>query len=811
MSEVDSSIQAIFSSQSTIRRVNFKVHGKGDYSIDVNDDLRMSDIKMLFNQAAKMTEGTYTLLYQGEEFPEDQDDYQFSTLFTEEDDPVIFEVKVNQKVVQEHEPLLAITSAKIPCTIHLDKITLFYCFTCRKAICLDCKENEHVNHEVKEKTDYVLPSKLLMEKIFKDAYNYIPDKNKDKIGEADSFSILMKNEIFVNLKSLVESMEKVCLDTIATFIKNASKIIWTTNFDQENLMQLSTNAFINLKNDIRFQKLVVDDNIYLNVDNKLKQINEFKEMRFTRNLQAYNTINSLFQPMKSVLEDMTKAAENGLKEILNRKNELMTYMDQFNKLAVDKTEQQELNELMFENLTVERLSLKKSKVYADEGRKSMNIDSKLVDEFQGRNATASVLENMKGRNSVNVDTNQNPFDYNYQFGNINEQMNILYNNSGLGSKRQKEEQNPFKEVTKTSKSRKLNSSSKKRGIRNMDELNEETQKSNLDVVIEETNNHLASKRSKSPSPLIQALNEQLHKDAQVVSNVVTELDINRVILMQPVINENKIRSVNDDGKNYEIVVDFIGEKNDIYNGRFKDGLAYCNHDKKLYVCGGEGINGQANNILIEVSSSNNKKFTARMLCPMNSSHTNHTMIAEGDYVYAIGGDQTLAVERYSISTNSWVVIASLREERSNCVPIIYNNYLYVFGGINRNGFISSVERLNLNVGTSKEIPSFENVSYGNEEVIELHFLGSAGFVDDSKVRFVGGLCGQNEFCHVGIFYDFDKNCFSTGGYEIRDNLEFIEPRMFFYGEKLIGMSKSGKALACDSEVFKDGNLSYTRI
>ena len=90
--------------------------------------------------------------------------------------------------------------------------------------------------------------------------------------------------------------------------------------------------------------------------------------------------------------------------------------------------------------------------------------------------------------------------------------------------------------------------------------------------------------------------------------------------------------------------------------------------------------------------------------PLQIGRYGHSTAAHGNYVYAMGGlsgaEYLDTVEKTTVAANgelgTWQLTTPLSQPRANFSAIHYGNYIYVLGGSNNDGYLTSVEYVTLN-------------------------------------------------------------------------------------------------------------------
>ena len=165
---------------------------------------------------------------------------------------------------------------------------------------------------------------------------------------------------------------------------------------------------------------------------------------------------------------------------------------------------------------------------------------------------------------------------------------------------------------------------------------------------------------------------------------------------------------------------------------------------------------------------------------MLNPHWNHSMIADKEKIYVIGGYNSNKCEVYDIQAKAWNELPDLLSpERQRSMLFIEKNFLYCFMGLSQNGMLDSVERLNLD-NTQK---GWERINVDNSENLILKFYG-AGIIrmsDENKILFIGGKKeNNNEEVYKRSIYEFSLDDFkmTLSDFKIENDLEFVENKLY---------------------------------
>ena len=342
--------------QVSIKKIITTVDDEKSYSIDVDTNTTFYEFKKILASAAHLLKNCFRIYLQDQEYTNDYDDNTIQEMFPDLD-PVPLRIISNKDVYEFEEELVSVRfNITVPCDAHIGKYKVLYCFTCNKSICLDCLAQAHKNHKVEEKADYLAPAQLLMNNIFSNSSLYKADTRLSKYMECVNFRSNLKINIFDNLRKLINDLEikfASCLEFFSTSEDETEK---NTNENLELLKRYCIECFIKLKNDINTKGIIIDDEIFLTVYHKLKEIERYKTEYFEENKQKYERLNALLAPFIKQVEKISEDIRIMFDNYLNK-----DMYEQFRNLIqenlVEKIQKETVNDMMFRNLGVPRKSL----------------------------------------------------------------------------------------------------------------------------------------------------------------------------------------------------------------------------------------------------------------------------------------------------------------------------------------------------------------------------------------------------------------------------------------------------------------------
>ena len=161
-----------------IIQVIFKLEDGRQYTFDVDRTTTLYETKKILSNAAHILKNSFTLYYEGQEYSKEYEEQSLQNIFPHKK-KIEFYLKLRKKEEEldenENEQISVKYNIKEPCKKHLGKFLVLYCVSCKKSICNECFSISHNNHEVEEKADYLMPAKILMERIFSNSFIFKSD------------------------------------------------------------------------------------------------------------------------------------------------------------------------------------------------------------------------------------------------------------------------------------------------------------------------------------------------------------------------------------------------------------------------------------------------------------------------------------------------------------------------------------------------------------------------------------------------------------------------------------------------------------
>ena len=310
-----------------IRQTKFYLPKNRIYLFDVNQNITIYKLKKMIIVAANIGKNV-RLFHHGIEYT-DKDSYCLDELFPDLQ-LVEFRIELPGEQIEEIENLINL-KLRTYCKGHQGKYPNFYCYTCGNSICTDClKGNNHKNHNIKEKYDYLQESRDLIENLFKDLKDLLSKTNgvPEEIIKQLKAKITIK--FFPELVRIIKQIEENMINLILFFLEkdqNNYKLV------QNNLISLKSSCaegLDKLKENIEIEDLMIDENVFLTFDSKFKSINNEKD-KIKNDIEIYKA----FTNNLNIIQNIVENTYNEIYSFLVKYLEITKFVDIRNKININ--------------------------------------------------------------------------------------------------------------------------------------------------------------------------------------------------------------------------------------------------------------------------------------------------------------------------------------------------------------------------------------------------------------------------------------------------------------------------------------------
>ena len=765
--------------QTRIKKIITTIDDEKSYSIDVDETICFREFKKILAGAAHLLKNGFRIYHEQQEYTNDYDDNTIQEMFPNLD-PIPLRIISNKDVYEFEDELISVRfNINVPCQVHIGKFKMMYCFTCNKSICMDCLGEDHRNHQVVEKADYLAPAQLLMNNIFSNSALYRADSRLSKYMECVNFRSNLKLNVFDNLRKMINDLEikfASCLEYFSTCEDETEK---NTNENLELLRKFCIECFIKLKNDINTKGIIIDDEIFLTLYRKLKEIEKYKTEIFEENKMKYEKLNTLLAPFTQQVEVISEQLKTTFNTLLN-KDIYENFKNEVQENIVEKVQKETVNDFMFRNLGVPRKSLNRMSMNFSTHKKLSNLNNKNVsplreikEERRSPFPKANLSEQRKTNNS-GVNFSQGSFSK----SNINQQDNTSSNYYN-------------KTVEQNNRIKGLNNNI----FTNNNMITTTTTTTNvINTTKYSSQQNQINQNTLFSGNLVDELSKAINKE-----EIVQQKFIGTFLFANPILNTNILAGAFQDESTVNIPVDFkqVFNEKDFQLSVFPQGGAFCNTKNYLYFTGGQETQN-VGKIFLRIDLNVDGKVKMTKMPSMLYSHWNHTMISNDNYIFVIGGYNSNKCEAFNLRTLKWEEMPNLySNERQRAILTIHDNYLYAFMGYSQFGILDSVEKINIKDFGKK---NWEVVTITNHSKVNIKFYGAGVYHLNGELYFIAGKKGlgndESSYKTDICSYKFNEGEFVNYSTYFEQKLEFIENQFHqvnkdiianFVGERLASL------------------------
>ena len=773
---------------------NHSIVGR-DYQFDVNQNIKISQLKKMIAAAAFLDRKTLRLFHEKKEYTQ-YDINRLDELFPNLQ-LVEFDCQIDHNAVLPREEDLIKLKFKPRCIEHPGKFATFYCFSCGRSICSDClRSGLHQNHNIKEKYDYLENSKKLVEDIFRNVKNV--SQNAPTQENVEKLKAKVSLEFFSKLVEMVREIEGKMLNLIKLFLEKEKINYALVQQNGKLLKQNCIEGLDKLKEEIDIGRIMLDEDVFLTFDKKIKEI-EGEGSRIGDDLKKYNEFcDKLF-----LIENVINKTYNEIYTFLLR------YLDapEFDEIK-KQLEADSINIISKKEVFDKLLSDIKKKPKAQFGECGGFC---LKDQMNQGNVIGAGNRNYVG-NSGNFDRNTAIFGANLSSSDAN--LNNFSSGNQPGQPIFVSNSNDKSQYDLSAPSNQQRSSPKKTTL--LDSGKNDEKKYEEIPGLPGNEMHLRSgtvvKTLGQEPQFVPVTGSENSKGSQnLAGNVGGSTGVNYANNYGRGDNINNNNNVNLNDNNYQSndndIKMYEGEEEEvsssgeayqticnitpgtkevtIYNvdqnkidkkwptfpailgiENFLGDCSWVNLNNKVYILGGiDPKNKKPSNVFLVYDPIRN---TLKRLEPSKKPHASHSLFAYDDCIYSVGGLDP-ECEKYDISTNTWTSMSKLNFSQRHPVLYVHKDFLYSFFGLDENDEqIDLVQRINLkNIRTK-----WATVLYQNRQNCDLMMYG-CGIVKmtENTIYFLGGRTKEGPR-QDAIQFDFGNMSASKTNFALEEKAYF---------------------------------------
>ena len=788
----------------TIVKAEFIVSNKKRYTLEFDQNINMNELKLMIEKAAHLRANSYILNSKGEEYTKFNLE-SFESLFPGQK-LVVFTLEIiSREGFNETEFLLEMNC---PCSQHNDKFLLYYCFTCGESVCCDCFTNGfHKGHQIQDKFFYLLPSKLLVEKLFEEwsqnpyeDYKLIEDQTLIELRT--NINITIFDKLFQILRDIQAKVNNVIEQYHYKNVQLSERIRNSVRDTKLKCIKILDD----LKEKMNIKDIINNDQIFLDFHKAYKKlgnlhINSFKYnvityKEYTREIPSLvkNLVNDINDRLFICLNDIAnnKKYENILNLIMTKSGksvdnsqideEVISHIkpnyDKYTKKRLTMNYKDDLSYNNFEKLYIINEQEKGKKSLGPSNMPSLNTHLKIMDNSFGVGLGQNKdNKNIFGVPSIHFEDKEYPnlfkINKNTQAGNIQSNISIKPTRGNINKNSLFNSAQQTRQTTLIVKKHKYSEMSNKPSININYNLNDSFgSNSTMNNINKLTEDFLAQKKRQKIY-----ISENTESEDEKYNSIKKYL--NGEFILAPLTQTNAVKIVTYNNHE-ERAIDLIFPENlDIE--KFLLECGYCNFNKILYVAGGIKEK-EITKICLSVNISKKKNQISK-LSSMIYKRCCHSMVSYDHYLMAVGGNNLSSVERYNTLNDIWEEMPQMNYKRMYPILVIYEDYLYsFFGKSNKDEYCNTIERLKLSDGIKGN--SWEMVQFSNPYNIDTRLYGCGVHVIGNLLYLFGGKCNDKTTNSVSS-YNFDNNTLIIEKSNLDTNQYFRENKMHEFGDKLV--------------------------
>ena len=295
-----------------LRQIIFKLERNKIYKFNTNATVTIKSLRKIIIAAANLSNKNIKMINK-------EEDYNNFENFT------IQQLFPNEKSIEFTIKILPDLEAPIPiklkqgasCVNHKYKFPYFYCYDCKISICSLCVQNkEHLNHKLLDKHDYVQNTDVIVNTLFNDFSGLLTDLSNDKEEEIQAYKNKIDKEIFPFLFQHLNDVKNSVFQIMNIFIENVNKSKKMLFENVESLRIHSFDGIEDLKKKIKIEDIMVDEEIFLAFDEKIKEIS-LEKIRILKDSKKYEeltkTINFLSSNIDSIYTEIMEIIDKKMK------------------------------------------------------------------------------------------------------------------------------------------------------------------------------------------------------------------------------------------------------------------------------------------------------------------------------------------------------------------------------------------------------------------------------------------------------------------------------------------------------------------
>ncbi len=300
-----------------VRQVVFHFDKKSDFRYDVNQNIRIIDLKRMIETALQIPRYKIRLYHNNIEYTR-TDDSRLETLFP---NLQLIEFKVSLSPSTSTDPSEKEIALKLRlgefCNQHTYKYPCHFCFDCNVSFCSICNlENLHTDHETIEKYDYLQDTHILVNRIFKRVSEDINNLRFENEENVINFESYLKEEFFDKLRNLISEIEGRIKNLINVYLDSSKNSLRQIQNNFDTILDNCAVELDNRKSELEMENMLIDQSVIVNYYNTILQIHSQKKPIENEIFKFFDLVKS-FDLIKPIAENLFYEIKDSLLNKLN--------------------------------------------------------------------------------------------------------------------------------------------------------------------------------------------------------------------------------------------------------------------------------------------------------------------------------------------------------------------------------------------------------------------------------------------------------------------------------------------------------------
>ena len=402
------------------------------YTLEFDQNITMHELKIMIQKAAHLSSKNFRLFSDGEEYSYYEQE-TFESLFRGQK-IVIFSLEAKLNELSDETELLL--QMDYQCEVHIDKFLLYYCFTCGESVCCDCfTKGIHRGHQIQEKFFYLLPSKILVDKLFENCSKnpYEEYKNMED-PTLEELRVNLNEMLFDNIIEMLDYVQNRVVNLLEKYHYVNNQIFDSVRNSIRDTKAISIKILDELKEKMNVKNIINNEQIFLDFDTAYKKLGCLQKNKLKTNYTLYQELNKQIPGLiKNLITDINDKISFTLNQLYNdqRFDNILNEIEMKSKSIKSFNQEDIKNEL--------NIHLRKN--YDESLKKNLNINYIYNNYFDKNKEELEVIFNEEklekrtiGQNEVNSKhadnihqnyQNNNLFSFGYS-NNINNVTNYFF-------------------------------------------------------------------------------------------------------------------------------------------------------------------------------------------------------------------------------------------------------------------------------------------------------------------------------------------------------------------------------------------------